>query len=154
MTQYIYMMVGAAGAGKSTFIKDFLPNACVVSRDAARFEVMDKHNTEDYFKYEKEAFALFISRIEKAIKDNNKSIVIDATHLTPKARKRVLSRIKSKDNKLVIDAIVIRPTLEQHIKQNTNRTGRAFVPVDAIVKQYNSYVEPTREEGFNHVTIW
>ena len=154
MTQYIYMMVGAAGAGKSTFIKDFLPTACVVSRDAARFEVMDKYNTEDYFKYEKEAFALFISRIEKAIQDNNKSIVIDATHLTPKARKRVLSHIKSKDNKLVIDAIVIRPTLEQHIKQNANRTGRAFVPVDAIVKQYNSYIEPTCEEGFNHVTIW
>lgn len=25
MTQYIYMMVGAAGAGKSTFIKNFSP---------------------------------------------------------------------------------------------------------------------------------
>lgn len=34
MTQYIYMMVGAAGAGKFTFIKNFFPNACVVSRDA------------------------------------------------------------------------------------------------------------------------
>ena len=154
MTQYIYMMVGAAGAGKSTFIKDHLPNACVVSRDTARFEVMDKHHTEDYFKYEKEAFALFISRIEKAIQDGNKSIVIDATHLTPKARKRVLNRIKSKDNKLVIDALVIRPTLEQHIKQNAQRTGRAFVPVDAIVKQYNSYIQPTCEEGFDHVIIW
>lgn len=76
---------------------------------------------------------------------------IDATHLTPKARKRVLDHIKSKDNKLVIDAIVIRPTLEQHIKQNANRTGRAFVPVDAIVKQYNSYIKPTCEEGFNHI---
>ena len=151
MTQFIYMMVGAAGAGKSTFIKNFFLNACVVSRDAIRFEVMDKHGTEDYFKYEKEAFALFISRIKKAIQDNNKTIVIDAIHLTPKARKRVLNRIKSKDSKLVIDTIVIRPTLEQHIKQNANRTGRAFVPVNAIVKQYNSYVKPTCEEGFNHI---
>lgn len=31
------------------------------------------------------------------------------------------------------------------------RTGKAFVPVDAIVKQYNSYIEPTHEEGFDDV---
>lgn len=29
--------------------------------------------------------------------------------------------------------------------------GKAFVPVDAIVKQYNSYVEPTHKEGFDDV---
>ena len=27
MTQYIYMMVGAAGAGKSTYIKNHFPDA-------------------------------------------------------------------------------------------------------------------------------
>lgn len=65
----------------------------------------------------------------------------------------MLNHIKSKNNKLIIDAIVIRPTLEKHIKQNAQRTGKAFVPVDAIVKQYNSYVEPTCEEGFDNVII-
>lgn len=48
-------------------------------------------------------------------------------------------------------AVVVRPTLEQHIKQNAQRTGKTFVPVDAIVKQYNSYIEPTHEEGFDDV---
>lgn len=153
MTKYIYMMVGAAGAGKSTFIKNNFPNSFDVSRDVARFDVMEKYKTNDYFAHEKEAFDTYINRINSAIERGWESVVLDATHLTPKARKRVLSRINiPKDAKLY--AIVIRPTLEQHIKQNAQRTGKAFVPVDAIVKQYNSYVQPTCEEGFDYVFIW
>ena len=152
MTKYIYMMVGAAGAGKSTYIKNHFPDAFDVSRDVARFDTMEKYNTDDYFAHEKEAFDTYINRINSAIKCGWRFIVLDATHLTPKARKRVLKRINiPKDAKLY--AVVVRPTLEKHIKQNAQRTGKAFVPVDAIVKQYNSYVEPTCEEGFDNVII-
>ena len=152
MTQYIYMMVGAAGAGKSTYIKNHFPDAFDVSRDRARFDVMAKYNTDDYFAHEKEAFDTYISRINSAIERGCQTVVLDATHLTPKSRKKVLCRINiPKDAKLY--AVVVRPTLEKHIKQNAQRTGKAFVPVDAIVKQYNSYVEPTCEEGFDNVII-
>lgn len=150
MTQYIYMMVGAAGAGKSTFIKNFFPDAFGVSRDVARFDVMAKYKTDDYFAHEKEAFNTYINRINSAIERGWETVVLDATHLTPKSRKKVLCRINiPKEAKLY--AVVVRPTLEQHIKQNAQRTGKAFVPVDAIVKQYNSYIEPTHEEGFDDV---
>lgn len=150
MTKNIYMMVGAAGAGKSTFIKNFFPDAFGVSRDVARFDVMAKYKTDDYFAHEKEAFNTYINRINSAIKCGWETVVLDATHLTPKSRKKVLCRINiPKEAKLY--AVVVRPTLEQHIKQNAQRTGKAFVPVDAIVKQYNSYIEPTHEEGFDDV---
>ena len=152
MTQYIYMMVGAAGAGKSTYIKNHFPDAFDVSRDRARFDIMAKYNTNDYFAHEKEAFDTYINRINSAIERECETVVLDATHLTPKSRKKVLCRINiPKDAKLY--AVVVRPTLEKHIKQNAQRTGKAFVPVDAIVKQYNSYVEPTYEEGFDNVII-
>ena len=150
MTQYIYMMVGAAGAGKSTYIKNHFPDAFDVSRDRARFDIMAKYNTDDYFAHEKEAFNTYINRINSAIECGWKTVVLDATHLTPKSRKKVLCRINiPKEAKLY--AVVVRPTLEQHIKQNAQRTGKAFVPIDAIVKQYNSYIEPTYEEGFDDV---
>lgn len=150
MTQYIYMMVGAAGAGKSTYIKNHFPDAFDVSRDVARFDTMAKYNTDDYFAHEKEAFNTYINRINSAIECGWKTVVLDATHLTPKSRKKVLYRINiPKDAKLY--AVVVRPTLEQHIKQNAQRTGKAFVPIDAIVKQYNSYIEPTHKEGFDDV---
>ena len=152
MTQYIYMMVGAAGAGKSTYIKNHFPDAFDGCRDVARFGTMAKYNTDDYFAHEKEAFDTYISRINNAIECGCETVVLDATHLTPKSRKKVLCRINiPKDAKLY--AVVVRPTLEKHIKQNAQRTGKAFVPVDAIVKQYNSYVEPTCEEGFDNVII-
>ena len=152
MTQYIYMMVGAAGAGKSTYIKNHFPDAFDVSRDVARFDTMAKYNTDDYFAHKKEAFDTYISRINNAIECGWETVVLDATHLTPKSWKKVLCRINiPKDAKLY--AVVVRPTLEQHIKQNAQRTGKAFVPVDAIVKQYNSYIEPTHEEGFDNVII-
>lgn len=150
MTQYIYMMVGAAGAGKSTYIKNHFSDAFDVSRDIARFDVMAKYKTDDYFAHEKEAFNTYINRINSAIERGWETVVLDATHLTPKSRKKVLCRINiPKDAKLY--AVVVRPTLEQHIKQNAQRTGKAFVPIDAIVKQYNSYIEPTHEEGFDDV---
>ena len=150
MTQYIYMMVGAAGAGKSTYIKNHFSDAFDVSRDIARFDVMAKYKTDDYFAHEKEAFNTYINRINSAIERGWETVVLDATHLTPKSRKKVLCRINiPKDAKLY--AVVVRPTLEQHIKQNTQCTGKAFVPIDAIVKQYNSYIEPTHEEGFDDV---
>ena len=150
MTQYIYMMVGAAGAGKSTYIKNHFPDAFDVSRDRARFDIMAKYNTDDYFAHEKEAFNTYINRINSVIECGWETVVLDATHLTPKSRKKVLCRINiPKDAKLY--AVVVRPTLEQHIKQNAQRTGKVFVPVDAIVKQYNSYIEPTHEEGFDDV---
>ena len=150
MTQYIYMMVGAAGAGKSTYIKNHFPDAFDISRDIARFDTMAKYNTDDYFAHEKEAFDTYINRINSAIERGCETVVLDATHLTPKSRKKVLCRINiPKDAKLY--AVVVRPTLEKHIKQNAQRTGKAFVPVDAIVKQYNSYIEPTCEEGFNRI---
>lgn len=152
MTQYIYMMVGAAGAGKSTYIKNHFPDAFDVSRDRARFDVMAKYNTDDYFAHEKEAFDTYISRINNAIKCGWETVVLDATHLTPKSRKKVLCHINI-PNDAKLYAVVVRPTLEKHIKQNAQRTGKAFVPVDAIVKQYNSYVEPTCEEGFDNVII-
>ena len=152
MTQYIYMMVGAAGAGKSTYIKNHFPDAFDVSRDRARFDVMAKYKTDDYFAHEKEAFNTYINRINSAIERECETVVLDATHLTPKSRKKVLCRINiPKDAKLY--AVVVRPTLEKHIKQNAQRTGKAFVPVNAIVKQYNSYIEPTCEEGFDNVII-
>ena len=150
MTQYIYMMVGAAGAGKSTYIKNHFPDAFDVSRDRARFDIMAKYKTDDYFAHEKEAFDTYINSINSAIECGWETVVLDATHLTPKSRKKVLCRINiPKEAKLY--AVVVRPTLEQHIKQNAQRTGKAFVPIDAIVKQYNSYIEPTYEEGFDDV---
>lgn len=93
MTKNIYMMVGAAGAGKSTFIKNFFPDAFDVSRDVARFDVMAKYKTDDYFAYEKEAFNTYINRINSAIERGWETVVLDATHLTPKSRKKVLCRI-------------------------------------------------------------
>ena len=152
MTQYIYSIVGAAVAGKCAYIKNHVPDALDVSRDRARFDIMAKYKTDDYFAHEKEAFNTYINRINSAIKCGWETVVLDATHLTPKSRKKVLCRINiPKDAKLY--AVVVRPTLEKHIKQNAQRTGKAFVPVDAIVKQYNSYVEPTCEEGFDDVFL-
>lgn len=153
MTKYIYMMIGAAGAGKSTFIKNHFSNSFNISRDVARFDVMAQYKTDDYFAHEKEAFDTYINCINSAIECGWESVVLDATHLTPKARKRVLSRINV-PNGTKLYAVVIRPSLEQHIKQNAQRSGKAFVPIDAIVKQYNSYIQPTCEEGFDYVFIW
>lgn len=151
--QYVIMMVGAAGAGKSTLVKTKLPTATYVSRDSIRFAIMDARYSKDYFAFEDEVFKTFIKTANNAIDRGDKWVVLDATHLNKKSRAKVLNRLHKRDDMCIV-AVVVRPSLETHIAHNANRTGRAFVPVDVIEKQYNSYTEPTRMEGFDKVVFY
>ena len=51
----LILMMGVAGAGKSTWIKQNYPDVVPVSRDAIRFEILDEKGGE-YFDHEDEVF--------------------------------------------------------------------------------------------------
>ena len=145
----LYMMCGIPGSGKSTYVATNFPDATIVSRDAIRFALLKEG--DDYFAYEDMVLSIFYSEIQNAIdSDGEQDIIIDATHLTPKARTTCLQNLKNLD-KVNLVALSIEVPLAIALYRNDKRTGRARVPDTVIRKMYKSYKIPTVEEGFNEV---
>ena len=145
----LYMMCGVPGSGKSTYVATNHPDAIVVSRDAIRFALLKEG--DDYFAYEDTVLQIFYAEIQNAIdSDSEQDIIIDATHLTPKARATCLKELKNLD-KVNLVALSIEVPLAIALYRNDKRTGRARVPETVIRNMYRSYRIPTVEEGFNEV---
>lgn len=146
----VYLMSGLPGSGKSTFIHKYrqLTDA-VISRDAVRFSIVKED--EEYFAKEDYVFKVFIKEINKALEDENvERVFIDATHLNPKARYRVIHKL-NRENIDEINVIYFNIPIDECIRRNNLRIGRAVVPETAIRNMMKSYLYPTKLEGFNHI---
>ena len=145
----LIMMMGVAGAGKSTWIKQNYPDVEPVSRDAIRFDILDEKGGE-YFDHEDEVFNSFIRQIIGSLAVDEITIA-DATHLNRKARLKVLSRVRKYADE--VEVVWVRVPLETALRQNAMRSGRARVPNDVIKRMYNNIERPEDNEGINKLTI-
>lgn len=148
MKKRLFMMVGAPGTGKSTFVLNNLKEGFVwISRDAIRYALLEEG--DDYFAKERQVFNEFILKINEAILwDEYSHIIVDATHLNKKSREKVLKRLTKVDE---IRAMVMTTPLEVALIRNARRTGKERVPDDVIKSMYNSFELPTKEEGFDSI---
>jgi predicted kinase len=149
-------MCGPAGAGKTTWINEQLGASNgedrieVISRDTIRFNLLK--NNEAYFNQEEKVFEIFVEHINRAIAGGVDPIFVDATHLTENSRNKVLDRLNLNESVEIIPVIVC-PSLEQCLRQNEQRTGRAHVPTKAIERMYHQFVPPTYEEKYYYTDI-
>ena len=95
----LYILCGIAGCGKSTWVKNRMAENTsstdhkweYVSRDEVRFSMIKEE--DDYFSKENEVFNKWINNINSEISNDKIDIIyVDATHLTPKARNKVLDK--------------------------------------------------------------
>lgn len=143
----MYVVIGAPGCGKSTFIKNHKKDKeLVISRDVIRFSLIT--DTDDYFSKEDEVYDIFIKQIQMAI-DHNVDFYIDQTSLNKKARTKLFSRLEHLPEEVI--AIYIKKPLDVILKQNAQRTGRTLVPKDAVINMYNSIEKPEKYEGFTEI---
>ena len=152
MEKFLYVMIGAPGSGKSTFISNHLKDGSVwVSRDAIRYSMVSED--EDYFSKESEVLAQFIKSINEMLspKQPYKYIFADATHLNEKSRKKLLNNLKNKPTKII--GLYFDIPLEIIQKRNAQRTGRERVPAQIVAKMYKSMTIPSKKEGFDGVFI-
>ena len=147
----LILMCGPPGAGKSTLLKEAIDTdiAKVVSRDQIRFDLLK--DGDDYFAYEDEVWDKFIKEIQEGI-ENEKyySIYADATHLSPKARKKVIQALNIPKG-VELGAINFNVPMETCLERNARRSGRALVPEDAVRNMCRSFKPATAKEGFSYI---
>ena len=152
-SKILTIMCGAPGSGKSTWLRDKAndANSIVISRDQIRFEMVPED--QPYFSKEDDVFKTFIRQIQNAINDEAgpNYIYADATHMNENGRNKVLDRLKLDNVKL--EAIVFRPTLEETLRRNALREGRALVPETAVINMYNSFQNPKDDIKYKYSKI-
>ena len=139
----LWLMCGVPGSGKSTWVKEQIAEKGGVhcSRDEIRFSLLKEG--EDYFAHEDEVVALWLEKVTNAINDPEvENIYVDATHLTEKARAKVLGELPKGD--YFVTTVFFDVPLETCIKRNDNRTGRALVPHSVIRRMHACYDKSTK----------
>lgn len=98
---------------------------------------------DDYFAYEDDVLLEWHKQIYTALKEG-KDVYVDATHLTPKARKQILNKFNLKN--VDVHAVWFNVSLETCLERNEKREGRAVVPRSVIYNMYHSFTPPTTAE--------
>ena len=151
-------MCGPAGSGKSTWAKKQIAECkypCVyVSRDEVRAEFLSDED-KNIFAYEDDVFDEFCRRIAVALEsvDGPDVVFADATHLSEKARNKVLDRLDV--SHVDIYPVSFRLPLAQILNQNENRRGnvRTYVPRSVIRRMYYQWQPPTEGEKYTYKHI-
>lgn len=158
MAKQLFVMIGAPGSGKSTWVKKQLRNDidAYVSRDEIRFSMLQ--DDDAYFAKEKEVFDTFVEQIAMYLNDDNDiyRVFADASHLNYGSRMKLLNTLKAKGvnlNLININYIYMFTSLETCLQRNALREGRARVPDKTIEEMYRSLREPEHDEPVKNVYI-
>lgn len=154
MKKSLYILCGPPASGKSTFAKKMLKNAVYISRDAIRFDLLDKKQEQDnYFACEDEVFAKFIDKIVWGLLLQD-SLIVDATHISPQSRKKLLSNIDEKySGTFNITYFSFEVPLDICLARNAMREGRERVPEDVLKKMHKKFSRPRYKEDDRIETI-
>jgi hypothetical protein len=144
-----FVMVGAPGAGKSTFASTLAEteNAFIVSGDNVRAELYGSAETQGEWVEIQE-------RIEELVSEScGIPVILDGTHYRSSYRKEAIALLRSYGYDQ-IEAVVINPDLDTCIMRNANR--HRGVPRHVIVamhKKLQSSLPFIDSDGFDKVTL-
>lgn len=140
----LIMLCGIPASGKTYFSKMLCEeNSYVtVSRDAIRFSLVNEN--KEYFSKEDEVFDKFVELINKH-GAHGKTVVADATHITPQSRAKLLTRINwDCFDSLQVEVFVV--SYQEALERNSKRVGREKVPEHIINNMYEKIKLPTFNE--------
>jgi predicted kinase len=145
----VILLCGVPTSGKSSWCKNNT-NFTIISSDNI-IENYAENIGSTYNKvfddYIKDAISLMLQQLKHAV-ENNKNIIVDQTHLTPKVRKRKLKMIPDHYEKI---AVYFEISKEEMLKRNHNEDRTKIVPVHVLESMHDSYTRPCISEGFSEV---
>ena len=145
----IVALVGASGSGKSTFARKHFKPAEVLSSDFYRGLVSDDENDQSA---SDDAFDVLHYIAGKRLRRGN-LVVLDATNVTPEARRPILAL--ARQYHVIPVAIVFDVPERLAHERNASRPDRDFGPhvVRRHTQQMRRSIPSLRKEGFRHVFV-
>jgi predicted kinase len=139
----LVVLVGAAGAGKSTLAARLFPEADVLSSDTFR-ELVSGDPADQ--RVTKVAFSILHRELDRRLA-SGRTTVIDATNVTGFARRSLTKRAQRHGVPAVAIVLDLEPTLVQ--ARNATRPGR-IVPIEAVANQLASLARSIRRDEWEH----
>ena len=142
--QNLWILVGIPCSGKSTWVKNNLEkfdNSVIISRDNIRFHLTPED--QPYFINEKKVFQMYIDNINLALRQYE-NIFCEATHINWSNRRKLLEALDLKDQ-VRVNVLIATTPLEECLRRNAQRSGRACVPETAIRRIHRSYTDPVED---------
>lgn len=142
----LVLLVGAAGAGKSTLAARVFPAGTVLSSDAMRGFVSGDESDQSVTRT---AFSILHREVVQRLA-TRRTTVIDATNVQPHARRALVRRASAAGVPAVAIVLDLPPALV--LARNATRPGRRSVPADVVQRQLDDLERSLRRglaaEGF------
>ena len=146
----LVVLVGAAGAGKSTLAARLVPPDAILSSDAFRGLVSGDETDQ---RVTRTAFSILHRELAKRMAAR-RTTVVDATSVTAYARRGLVRRATSAD--VPAAAIVLGLPRNLVLARNATRAGR-IVPEEAVLRQLDDLERSVRRglesEGFASIHV-
>ena len=136
----LVVLVGAAGSGKSTLAARLFDPDAVLSSDAHRALVAGDETDQAVTKT---AFSILHRRLERRLAEG-RTTVVDATNVTPYARRSLIRRAAAKDIPAVAIVLALEPMTVR--ARNATRQGR-IVPESAVSRQLDDLERSLLHDG-------
>lgn len=142
------VMVGLSGSGKSTVAKEKYATHTYISSDDLREELYGDVNDQ---RHNGKIFEEMFRRSIAAL-DMGQSVVYDATNLSAKRRKSLITNVRAAiKTDIWCTACVVLTTFENCLIRNASRDR--VVPEEVIRRQFLSFQCPTEYEGFDFICL-
>lgn len=139
------IMVGLQGSGKSTKVKELADkNTIVLSSDNYRLENPLWDNEK--------VFKQLYTDMNKFLK-LGLNVIIDATNITIKSRRRIFSNLREKCIKKCYIMNTPYDICKQRVEERNKSNVSHQVPLEVLQKYLHSFEIPFYEEGFDYIQI-
>lgn len=155
----LWLLCGCPGSGKTHFARTVFADGegiKYISRDEIRYRLVKEN--EQYFSKETKVFNEFVTQIKEALDTEDEyvsDVIADATHLNWSSRSKLLSALgilAGKRSFVDVIPIVMTTSVEESIRRNNTRVGRACVPEKDLRRMYSSQTHP-RLDPFKYAAI-
>lgn len=145
----LIMLIGIPGSGKTTHSVELSKkyNAKVISSDKVR-QTFAGIEEKDVFPT---VYRLCIEELKNGV-----NVILDATHITPKVRKRTFDSLDQYGVPYDKIGIYFDTPVEVCVRRVEIRNqdpNELFLPLDVIESYGKNIVMPTKEEGFEEIII-